>query len=265
MIKNSFAELIRLDADIACIHAGQGRGDRRTGENYYGKGRKSNLLYYMLDGERQYCFENKDVFTLVQGDMVFIPISSCYKSNITSDIYVDYYIDFNLEINGETLYINEPFRVIHDDRFKGYFERIIEYNKRSFLKKTELYSLLSEICKIDVKNTFDGEFGSIYAFVVAMEEYPQNFPSVKIMAQMCSMSETSFREKFKQYTGGQTPLEYRNRLRVERADELLRICGFSIDKVAEILGFFDTAHFYHTYKKIRGSTPREVTPRSENQ
>ena len=46
------------------------------------------------------------------------------------------------------------------------------------------------------------------------------------------------------------------------ADELLRSGSFTVAEVAAALGFFDTAHFCRTYKKLRGAPPGGALPHS---
>ena len=98
--------------------------------------------------------------------------------------------------------------------------------------------------------------------ILALESRLDEPVDIASLARLCCMSETSFREKFKRFTGGVAPLEYRSRLRIERADELLRSGSFTVAEVAAALGFFDTAHFCRTYKKLRGAPPGGALPHS---
>ena len=100
-----------------------------------------------------------------------------------------------------------------------------------------------------------GGFSSIYEFVTRMEQHPEYPFSVEEAARKCFLSDTSFRAKFRQITGGFTPTEYRNRLWIDRADAMIGTGNFTLDAVAEMLGFWDTAHFCRVYKKLRGHTP----------
>ncbi|MBQ2118450.1 MAG: helix-turn-helix domain-containing protein, partial [Clostridia bacterium] len=67
-----------------------------------------------------------------------------------------------------------------------------------------------------------------------------------------------FRARFKQFSGGLSPSEYRNRLRVRKAQELLSSSLWTTDLIAETLGFYDTSHFYRIYKKYTGKTPKQA-------
>jgi len=56
---------------------------------------------------------------------------------------------------------------------------------------------------------------------------------------------------------GVTPVEFLNRLRVEKATVLLR-SGTSVKDAAEAVGFSDAFYFSKVFKRIRGVSPSEV-------
>ena len=48
-----------------------------------------------------------------------------------------------------------------------------------------------------------------------------------------------------------------NKLRIQRAKELLDDPSYCIYKVAEMVGFFNTTYFFYVFKKYEGCTPTE--------
>ncbi len=54
---------------------------------------------------------------------------------------------------------------------------------------------------------------------------------------------------------GITPHEYLNRLRLARADQLLRFTRLPVEEVAARVGFRQSSHFIALYKKLYGATP----------
>ncbi|RME70993.1 MAG: AraC family transcriptional regulator, partial [Verrucomicrobia bacterium] len=52
------------------------------------------------------------------------------------------------------------------------------------------------------------------------------------------------------------PLDYFNRLKVQRACELLATTTLSIAEIAEQLGFDDPYYFSRLFRKIMGMAPR---------
>ena len=81
--------------------------------------------------------------------------------------------------------------------------------------------------------------------------------STRTLAAAVHLSEGYFCDVFKETTG-RTALEYLNGLRVEKAEQLLRTTDMTVSEVAFCCGFTDANYFSRTYKRIKGSTPRET-------
>ena len=89
-----------------------------------------------------------------------------------------------------------------------------------------------------------------------MEEHFQEKDTVAQWALLCEMSEVHFRRVFRDYTG-QGPVEYRNRLRLERARELLQSGEYNVSEAAFACGFSNLSFFIRLYKKRFGNTPKQ--------
>ena len=73
---------------------------------------------------------------------------------------------------------------------------------------------------------------------------------------MCHMSKYHFLRVFKAVTGT-TPLDYRNRIRIDFAKELLKNSNFSVSEISENLGYSSLAYFSAAFKKATGFSPTE--------
>ncbi len=73
---------------------------------------------------------------------------------------------------------------------------------------------------------------------------------------MCHMSKYHFLRVFKSVTGA-TPLDYRDRIRIDHAKELLKNSNFSVSEISESLGFSSLAYFSAAFKKATGLSPTE--------
>jgi AraC family transcriptional regulator of arabinose operon len=80
--------------------------------------------------------------------------------------------------------------------------------------------------------------------------------SVRDMARQAGMSERSFRMHFR-IVSGQTPLEYRNAVRLRIAAEQLKTTGHQVQEIAEELGFSSPFHFSKAFRNRYGASPRE--------
>ena len=78
--------------------------------------------------------------------------------------------------------------------------------------------------------------------------------SLEDYAAMCMMSKYHFLRTFKEVTG-QTPLEYRTRIRMENAKQMLENGEVSIAEIGERIGFPSPAHFSTAFKKNVGVSP----------
>lgn len=76
------------------------------------------------------------------------------------------------------------------------------------------------------------------------------------MADLCGLSLSYFKRKFKQQTG-LAPHDYLLRLRVEAAKQLLADSALPITEIAGILGFSSSQHFAASFKLYEGKTPTQ--------
>jgi AraC-like DNA-binding protein/quercetin dioxygenase-like cupin family protein len=83
--------------------------------------------------------------------------------------------------------------------------------------------------------------------------YSQTLP-VEDMAAMASLGRSQFHAAFKAATG-ETLVEYVQRVRVDRARELLAEGEASILQIAMRCGFGNLSHFYHVFKAHTGQPP----------
>lgn len=92
--------------------------------------------------------------------------------------------------------------------------------------------------------------------LVWIEDHLTEKFSVADIAAAANMSTSYFQKRFLRETG-QTPAEYCNRKRIERAQEMLAHGGLTISHIALALGFSSSQYFATVFKKYRGVTPRE--------
>lgn len=89
------------------------------------------------------------------------------------------------------------------------------------------------------------------------ENFKKNFSGEEI-AEYCSVSLSHLRSKFLKQTG-MTLTGYRDNLRMENAEEMLKSKNFTITEIALELGYCDVYHFSKAYKKIKGIPPSMVS------
>ncbi|MDF2670596.1 MAG: hypothetical protein K0R67_2902 [Paenibacillus sp.] len=85
--------------------------------------------------------------------------------------------------------------------------------------------------------------------------YDQSITLEKL-GQMCGMSESGLRHKFKAHTG-LTLLEYRNEVRIGIAKQLLQQTDWPISEIALEIGFNDISFFNRVFKQRCQLSPRQ--------
>ena len=101
-----------------------------------------------------------------------------------------------------------------------------------------------------------GSAGRLGAVLRAMENRLSAPLSNTELAEVAHMHPTNFVRYFKAQIGA-TPKAYVQRLRMERAGELLRKSSLYISEIAERLGYYDGMYFSKVFKKYHSLTPSE--------
>ncbi|OXS54023.1 hypothetical protein B1A99_27705 [Cohnella sp. CIP 111063] len=81
------------------------------------------------------------------------------------------------------------------------------------------------------------------------------------LAEMAGLTPEHFSRIFKKHTG-QSPVDYLIRIRVERAEELLRSTPLAIKEVAKQVGIEDPYYFSRVFKRVTGAAPSDSPRRS---
>ena len=89
--------------------------------------------------------------------------------------------------------------------------------------------------------------------------YAEDF-SVDMLAGLCFLSAASFRRLFLSCKGV-SAVEYRNRVRIRRASELLRSGKYTVGEAAEQVGIRDIKYFGKLFKRYTGQNPGALKPR----
>lgn len=264
-----FEELMQKSINVTKIEAVERRW-RDGNVNSYPSGRGENLLSCTLEGKKRILDENgKLLYTFSSPAIILIgkgtPYMSCTDTAGASEstghtICVRFALS---DDTGEELLLDTPFRVWYGgecERFIPLFKELLaEYlsaEASPIMLKARLYELLSAMSKIR-KEAHESEERKILPAINYIKNHLDENVSIAQLASLCFLSESYFRSRFREITGS-SPTEYRNRLRVEKASELLKSSLWTVDLIAETLGFCDTSHFYRVYKKISGKTPRSI-------
>jgi AraC-like DNA-binding protein len=80
--------------------------------------------------------------------------------------------------------------------------------------------------------------------------------SLTELAQLSQLSVARYTVAFRRATGC-SPMEYFNRLRIQRACELLNNTALSVQEIGQTVGFSDPYYFSRAFKRIIGASPNQ--------
>ena len=119
--------------------------------------------------------------------------------------------------------------------------------------KACLYTLLDAIAAQELPQ-MNRAYAQIAAGVALLDAHiTENIP-VAELARVSCVSERTFRRAFRACTG-QSPVQYRNAIRLNRAQQLLRTGEFTVREVSDALGYTDCAYFCRTFAQQTGVQP----------
>ena len=265
MPKISLSELTGMDFSITDIRGFFWAWATEEITDYSSRGRLKNLLFYQIEGTRDYFENDTYLLSAKPGDMLFIPDGYRYRTAVTgSHKNHGIVIMFHLVDDAkELIQIHGGIRSIGTDR-DGTFLRQFEEVVRALLQpqtgrlrvKKEIYALLDTAISYTLKDqSVTKDFDDIQPAIQLIEQNPAKVDSCRALAKLCCMSERTFERRFKDYSGGVPPMKYRNTVRLMMAEELMR--SYTLEEVAELLGFCDAAHLCRSYAKKYGVTPKQ--------
>ena len=97
------------------------------------------------------------------------------------------------------------------------------------------------------------------ALVYILEHFTEKL-SLSDVAENCYVSSWHLSKLLNQYTG-RGFFEIINRIRIDRAKEMLADSAAKVQEVSDAVGFLDVAHFSRIFKSYVGCSPREFKTR----
>jgi AraC-like DNA-binding protein len=263
MIFNSYAEQNEEMAGIRLVSCGHIFAEPRR-EIYRPSGRNDWLLFYVAKDQETFFISQAE--TAEEGSFIlFAPGEKQHHIHPGDKTAEFYYIHFqcNSLPTGITLETSHIYSFAPRNQFSSIFEEIIEetLQKRphyEILCISHLLHLLSLIQReaTQINNLRNKQWHSVARAIQHMNRYCSSNLKLEDYADLCCMSKYHFAHVFKQVTGT-TPLEYRNRIRIEYAKELLSNSFLSISEIGATLGYTSSAYFSHVFKISTGISPKE--------
>lgn len=229
--------------------------------------RKTSCLLWLCGCSAVYKFDNREL-CVDRGSVIYIPKDAVYETYffdcevlLPSTIL----IEFNFCLSNGSVFKSSNFPCVlkykTDFMIDNLFNEAADIYSLAVIStsriKSIIYSLLSELSRSErQKSIYFRGFNTIAKGIAILENDFKNEISVKELANLCHVSESTFRRLFKEYTG-KSPIEYRIERRISYAKKLLNTGSMTVVEVALETGFDDPAYFCRVFKKQTGMTAGE--------
>jgi AraC-like DNA-binding protein len=222
--------------------------------------RPQHTFLYIVEGEYLYRTDNKESFTAMSGETLYIPKDASYSYEIISETVYAHQIEF--EINDPSFtYVSRPMKIIVPETAEEIFKTVVtlfgsKNHKKYYAALASLYTLCSYIPEKEEAVSDAKE--KIRPAVKYIEAHCTEKIELQKLADMCFMSKSQLGRYFKsQYNT--TPISYKNRFRIEKSKQMLLYDVLDTAQIAEKMGFDSVYSFSKIFKQYVGLTPTEFS------
>ena len=222
-------------------------------------------IHYIIEGTTVERCEN-DVFRVNAGEFIIINSNELHEGIDGNCRYLCIIVPQHFAKNNNTIFN----RIIKDSKIEEIAKSIIEeyknHEKADDIAITGYVALiLSKLYRDYVFKELKEENYKAYSQrMLLLNEVikfiHENFSDdieLSGIAERFNINIYHFCHIFKDFTG-KTFKEYLNKVRVDKAEQLLLNTDASISEIAFLSGFNDSNYFSRKFKQIKGKTPREI-------
>lgn len=225
---------------------------------------KIERFVYVTDGDAHFHF-GADTLNVTSLDMVYLPCETAYRSEWLRDskfMVIDLILH---DIDGRPIHFEEtPSILFHDthNTYNGLLKELADIAAANgpfdWLERLSLsFKFLCGIARDTNKTELNRRLIKIKPGLTYLEHnFAEDFP-IDTLAKMCCLSVGSFRRSFVSCMGI-SPVEYRNKLRIQKAMELLKSKQYTVGEAADAVGFHDIKYFSKVFKRYTGTLPGTI-------
>lgn len=216
------------------------------------------VLSCRTEGESLF-FYNGETVKIERGDILFIPFGATYSQATDGEKVIYIHIDiFNSNYGGLHIYRARSEREA-DETVKRFSEIASLWNEKKpnyyYRCMAGIYNIISSCNAIPLCES--AETSSIlFPAVKYIDENFQNSDfNLNKACENAHISRTYFNKLFKE-AYKVTPTEYINKIRLSRAESLLKSGFYTRSEIALLCGFKDVKYFYTFFRKQSGMTTK---------
>lgn len=234
---------------------------QKSSYSYVSRTRPSHALMLILCDKIRFEYPNGAVAFFDKGDIIYIPKGIMYTVKFLGEgdkleAYLINFIigrDYNEQSEITRLTANADATLC--EPFERSAALYIQTKNRRYAIMAEFCSLLDKLRNVAESTSAEPTASKSISHAI---EYINSHVTEPIyvgdLAKLCLLSESAFRKHFLA-SMKETPNEYINRLRLEKAAELLLSTDIPISSLASELGFYDCAYFHKLFKKRYARSP----------
>jgi AraC family transcriptional regulator of arabinose operon len=234
-----------------------------------------NKMYYIIEGEGFLTIQGQ-TFYPKPNELYLLPADVIQSyGTINDNTFGKYWCHFTAKIGELNLFQaleTSPFiRIDQPDQWKNKFERLIDYsNSDKLTSRIRTNSVLLEIIadyiehcdkvKFNLKAT--PAFEKMNVVLQHIEAHLTDNLTVEELAQIAHFHPNYFIQLFKNFTGT-SPIQYINRVRLEKAKHLLTMTELNVSAIADAVGL-ELSYFSRMFREHNGVSPtayREFVPK----
>lgn len=250
-----FNQIFTTDFNIDGIACPYRTWDADTRYNYLDSPRRRHGLMLLTDYPALFEFPDGRTVERNVGDLLLLPKGARYSVRFLVPPHAETHpvvLNFRLSTaSGTEVTVNSNVvRLCRDDgTLQPLFSATVHLYKSGTpsLLKAKVYELFGQI--FPVEETDQCGIGYIN------RHYTRRF-SIPELARRCAVSESVYRKQFKELTGT-SPIQYINRLKIEKACQMLQSDDMRPHEISDFLNFYSVPYFYKVFKDFTGMTPQE--------
>lgn len=206
-----------------------------------------DILYEAIN--RIVCYENDNLYcipvTVLKSELIIFFAFKKQNLNLMESVNT-----VKRKLNESLTISAEETDIIEADTFVGMYE-IIKESESSYAKK------INNIIRNDNVNNTNEYVEKIKEYID--DNYSRDITLDEIADEM-HMNPAAFSRFFKTHIGEKF-VDYLNRIRVEKAKQMIIMSGDNINELYEKCGYMSKAHFFKNFRYYTGMTPMEYRKR----
>ncbi|MGI6653425.1 MAG: helix-turn-helix domain-containing protein [Christensenellales bacterium] len=218
-------------------------------------------IIYVLSGQAEYHMKSGNNLILKTGDVLYVPTGTAYVTQcLGEDSFVHMTVNFDLVKDGRLFPTPTKCHFHTSTRIEQVLSTLIRHwTVRHPFYRERCLGLLYEIIYLLLRETSSTSKQLLKKLQPAQsyldEHFCENFP-LELLPNLCGLSATYFRRLFRNVFH-ETPGEYRTRLRIAKASDMLLSGLYSVEHAGYLCGFSDPAYFSRMFRKTMGQSPTQ--------